>query len=114
LLLEKVVQHAFVTGAFAMDAASLRADAPFDYRWFLVSGGLAGVLFAAAFVGQVRGERRSLWLAAGLAVFDIVGEFVYQGGLSIVITVSLIAAVAVLVLAVGELRRTRDASVIAG
>lgn len=81
---EKAVQHVFVTGAFAFDAASFRDDAPFDYRWFLASGAIVAVLLAVA----LRGHRRSLQLAIALPLFNIVGEFAYQGGLNILIPIS--------------------------
>lgn len=106
LLAEKVVQHLFVTAAFATDLAQFRDDAPFDYRWFLISGGIVALLFALALYGHLQHHRWSLQLAITLAVFDIVGEFVYQGGLNIVITVSLLVATVALVLASIELRRT--------
>lgn len=104
LLGEKAIQHVFVTAAFALDAASFREDAPFDYRWFLISGSIVAVLFAVALVGYLGRRRWSLQLAIALAVFDIVGEFVYQGGLNILITISLLVAVVVLFLALAELR----------
>jgi hypothetical protein len=104
LLIEKVVQHAFVTWALAFDVADIREGLAVDYRALVVLGGIAGVLWLVAFVAHLRGDRRAAWLAVGLALFDIVGEFVAQGTLAILVTVSFVAAVAILALAARELR----------
>lgn len=106
LLAEKVVQHVVVTWAFASDALGLRDTVVVDYRWLMVSGGLVALLFAAALAGHLAGRAWSLPLAAGLALFDIAGEFVAQGTLAITVTVSFVVAIAVLLLAWREgLRR---------
>jgi hypothetical protein len=106
LLAEKVVQHAVVTWAFAADALGLRETVVVDHRWLMVSGGIAAVLFAAALAGQLAGRAWSLPVAGGLACFDIAGEFVAQGTLAITVTVSFVVAIAVLVLAWREVRRS--------
>lgn len=105
LLAEKVVQHAFITWGFTTDRFDLRADAPFDHRWFAVSGGVVAILFAVALAGKLRRARWHAPLYAGLAAFDIAGEFVYQGGPRIVITVSLLVATVLFVAGVREIRR---------
>lgn len=105
LLAEKVVQHAFITWAFASDRFGIREDVAVDYRWLMVLGAGVGILFGVALAGHLAGRGWALWLALGLAVFDIVGEFVAQGGLSIVLNVSFIVAIIVLLIAWTELRR---------
>lgn len=105
LLLEKAVQHAVVTWVFATDRFDLRQDVVLDYRWFLYAGGIVAVLFGIAFVVHAMGRRWGLYLAGALALFDIVGEFVAQGGLVILVTVSFLVAVLLLFLVVLELRR---------
>lgn len=107
LLAEKVLQHAVITWAFATDQAELREEASLDYRWFLVSGGLVGVLILFALVGHIRHAGWSTPLYTGLAAFDIAGEFVFQGGPGIVITTSLIVATVLVVLGIGEMRRNK-------
>ena len=109
LLAEKVVQHIVVTGAFATDQATFRDDAPFDHRWFLVTGGVAAALFVLALYGHLHRRRGTLQLMVALALFDIVGEFVYQGSPNIVITISLLVATAILLLAIAELRHSNSA-----
>lgn len=109
LLAEKVVQHAVVTWALAFDVADIREGLAVDYRALVVLGGIAGVLWAVAFVAHLRGDSRALWLAVGLALFDIVGEFVAQGTRWILITVSFVVAIVILALAARELRTTARA-----
>lgn len=106
LLAEKTVQHAVVTWTFVTDRFGIRDEVVVDWRWLAVIGGAAGLLFAVALVGYMGGRRWSLRLAILLASIDIVGEFVAQGTVSIVVTVSFLVAIAVLVVAVRELRRT--------
>lgn len=107
LLAEKVVQHAVVTWAFATDQAEFREEAALDWRWFVVSGGVVGILFAFALIGHIRAAAWSVWLFLGLATFDVLGEFTYQGGPRIVITISFLVALVLLFLGIGELRRTK-------
>jgi uncharacterized membrane protein len=57
------------------------------------------MLFAVALAGHLAGRTWSLPLAGGLALFDIVGEFVAQGTFAITVTVSFVVAIAVLILA---------------
>ena len=104
LALEKTVQHAVVSWAFAADAFELRTDVAVDYRWLLALGALAGALYALALLGLRRRRRWSLWLLAGLALFDLVGELVAQGTLAIAITLSWVVALVVLLLSVRALR----------
>lgn len=103
-----MIQHLVVTWAFATDQANFREEAAFDYRWFVVSGAIVAVLFAAALIGYLRRTGWSIWLFSGLAAFDIVGEFAYQGSLGILITVSFVVAVTLLLLGIRELRRTPE------
>ena len=107
MLFEKVVQHAFVTWAFAADQFGIRESVAVDYRWLTVLGAIAGVLFGIALAGHLTGRRWAAWLALALAAFDIVGEFVAQGTITIQVNVSFIVAIIVLLIAWTELRRNR-------
>ena len=107
LAAEKIVQHAFVTWAFMADVSDLRSQMAVDYRWLMVTGLVIDVLFAVALLGLIGQDRRSLYLLIVLAGADVVGEFVAQGTIAITITVSLVVAVAILLLGARALRRTR-------
>jgi hypothetical protein len=96
LLLEKTLQHIFITWVFATDRFDLRQGVVLDYRLFLYSGGVVAVLFLVALLAHLAGRRWALTLAGGLALFDILGEFVAQGGLVIRIVVSFLVAVLLL------------------
>jgi hypothetical protein len=103
LLLEKVVQHVVVTGALATGRFGVGDDLAVDAGLLAIIGGLAAALYAIALAGHLAGRRWSLWLAVVLGAVDVVGEFAAQGGLTIVVTVSFIVALAVIVLAAREL-----------
>ncbi len=92
LSLEKFVQHMFVTYAFMVDLGGIRQFVSLDYRIFMVSGFLVGILFLVSFILMTRRDRLSLNLLLGLALFDFVGEFVAQGTLFIAIPVSFVVA----------------------
>lgn len=103
---EKVVQHTFVTAVLFADAFDLREQLSLDYRWFAVSGGLAGVGYLVATAGLARGSARwALPLLGALALFDVVGEFVAQATVSITVTVSFLVALAIVALVVGAVRQ---------
>ena len=109
LAIEKVVQHAFVSFALLAGRFGLRQAVVVDYRWLGALGLLAMILFALACWGLLRGQRWSLTLLVALALFDIAGEFIAQGKVSITITVSLLVALAILFLASRLTRQPRPA-----
>lgn len=101
LSLEKFIQHMFVTYAFLVDLGGIRQSVSLDYRLFMISGFVVGILFLVSFMLMIRRNRLSLNLLLGLALFDFVGEFVAQGTLFIDIPVSfVVASVIILVLLV--------------
>lgn len=67
-----------------------------DYRWLTATGATAALLFLVSFVALLAKRRWSLTLLTGLAVFDIVGEFIAQGTVVIRVTVSFAIALMVL------------------
>ena len=97
LSLEKFVQHIYVTYAFMEDLGSIRQFVTLDYRIFMISGFLVGLLFLVSFFLMFRRNRFGLDLLLGLALFDFVGEFVAQGTLFIAIPVSFIVASLIIV-----------------
>lgn len=99
LLVEKVIQHVAVTVAFASNWDGIRASVALPYQVFMVAGLALAPLFALAAWWLLRRDRWARGLTIALALTDIVGEFVAQGGIFITITVSLLVAVALLALA---------------
>ncbi|MBM3141266.1 MAG: hypothetical protein FJZ92_13940 [Chloroflexi bacterium] len=79
LAAEKVLQHAFVTRAFAADRFGVREQVAVDYRWLTVLGALAGIGFLVAIPGRLARRRRAAWLLLALVALDVAGEFVAQG-----------------------------------
>ena len=59
----------------------------------MVAGAAVAILFALSLWGMLSGKRWALSLLIGLAVFDILGEFVAQGTLAIKIHVSFLVAI---------------------
>jgi hypothetical protein len=105
LSVEKFIQHMFVSYAFAVDLAGIRATVAVDYRLLLVSGFIVGWLFLFNIPFLWRQVRGAFYLLFGLAMFDIVGEFIAQGTLFIDLMVSfLVALVILLVLFVNRKR----------
>jgi uncharacterized membrane protein (UPF0136 family) len=98
LALEKLAQHMFVTYAFISNLGGIRGDVSLDYRIFMISGFLVGILFLVAFIMMVRHNPVSLRLLFYLSLFDLIGEFVAQGRVFITITVSLLIATAIIVI----------------
>ncbi|GMU41909.1 MAG: hypothetical protein AMXMBFR23_27750 [Chloroflexota bacterium] len=99
IAVEKTVQHLFITWAFATDRFDLREQVVVPWEPLLVSGGVVAVLFALAAGGAWGWRRWAPSLLVGLALFDIVGEFVAQGTLFIDVVVSFVVAVVLLPLA---------------
>jgi hypothetical protein len=88
LTLEKIVQHVVVTLCFLFDFGGIRATV----------AGIVALLFFIALWGLLTEKTWSISLVAGLAVFDIVGEFIAQGTIFITIMVSFVVAIVLLVL----------------
>jgi hypothetical protein len=65
----------------------------------IVLGAIVAVLFSLSLWGIATHRRWALNLVIVLAIFDIIGEFVAQGTLSIVVTVSFLVAILLLMLA---------------
>ena len=96
LSVEKFIQHMFVSYAFAVDLAGIRGTVAVDYQPLLVSGFIVGWLFLINIPFLWRPVRGAFYLLFGLAMFDIVGEFVAQGTLFIDMMLSFMVALAIL------------------
>jgi hypothetical protein len=65
------------------------------------------VLFAIACWAVLLKKDWALYLLVAISAFDIVGEFIVQGTLSIAVNVSILVAVILLILCVFQLRKLR-------
>jgi hypothetical protein len=97
LVAEKIIQHVLVTLAFIYDFVGIRATVAIDYNYLLYSGAAVALLFGLTFWSLLKKQRWGLNLVIGLALLDIVGEFVTQGSIFITLNVSFIVAIALLV-----------------
>lgn len=96
LVIEKVIQHIAVTLALVFDFSEIRATLAHDYRFFLFIGEGEAIFFALTGWGLLRRHSWAKWLVILLACADIIGEFMAQGTLMIVINVSILVAIALL------------------
>lgn len=99
LTIEKIIQHTTVTLAFYNNWNGIRSSVAVNPDVLMLLGGVAAVLWLLGLWGMLRRRSWALGLLIGLAIFDMVGEFIAQGWLTIVITVSFVVATAILVLA---------------
>ncbi len=99
LIVEKIIQHVVVTIAFATDLQGIRSTVVVNPELLMVGGAAVAVLFAVSLWGMVVRHKWAIDLVIALAVFDLVGEFVAQGRLGIVITVSFVVAAILFVFA---------------
>lgn len=105
LLLEKVVQHIFVTLAFIFNWGDIRSEVAAGPDVLMVLGAMVAVLYALGLWAFLTRRSWSVHLMVALALFDIVGEFVAQGRIDIVITVSFLVATVLLILTLRYRRR---------
>jgi len=105
LLAEKIVQHVFVTLAFWFNWQDIASTVVVNATILIVLGALAAVLYALALWGALRDKKWASLLAAGMTLFDIVGEFAAQGTLAIQLNVSFLVATLLLILALFNWRR---------
>lgn len=96
LSIEKVVQHLFVTYAFAVDLGDIRASVVIHHVPLMIVGFAVGVLFAVSSRLQFKNQRAGYVLLLYLALFDFVSEFIAQGTLAIEIVLSIVVATIIL------------------
>ena len=100
LMLEKIVQHTFVSLAFLYDIGGVRSTVAVDYRALMISGAVIAILFAVALPALIQKKRWSLYLVALLAASDIIGEFIAQGTVFVTINISIIVSTILLFLCI--------------
>jgi len=98
LICEKIIQHTAVTLAFFYNWNGIHSRVAVNPNILMALGAVLAVLFVVSLWGMIRRQKWAMSLLVGLAIFDIVGEFLAQGVFAIVITISFLVAVAILIL----------------
>ncbi len=106
LLFEKIIQHSVVTIAFYFNWADIRSTVAVNPSILMILGAIVAVLFMVSLWGMLTQQKGVINLVIALAIFDIIGEFVAQGKISIAITVSFLVATILLIL--GLIYRRQD------
>ena len=96
---EKIIQHVVVTIALGVDFGGIRSTVAVNPDLLMATGAVVAALFVLSLWGMLARRRWVLNLVIALALFDMVGEFVAQGRVDIVITVSFIVATMLFILA---------------
>ena len=110
LVVEKIIQHVFVTLAFYFDWGGIGVTVAVNPRVLMFLGAGVAILFGLALWGLLIKKGWALGLITGLAIFDLIGEFVAQGRLDIVINVSFLVALVLLILVFLYRRQERRAT----
>jgi hypothetical protein len=98
LIFEKSIQHIFVTVAFYLNWENIGSTVAVSPRILMILGALIAFLFILCLWGIITQKKWAINLIIALALFDIIGEFVAQGKIGIMINVSFIVATILLVL----------------
>jgi hypothetical protein len=99
LVCEKIVQHIFVTCALYFNWNNIQATVAINPAVLMILGAIAAVLFLISLWGLIKQRKWTTGLMISLAVFDILGEFVAQGRIGIMINVSFLVAITLPILA---------------
>lgn len=99
LLCEKIIQHSFVTVALTFNFLNIQDTVAIHHNILILAGGLVAILFGVELWGVFHHRPWTRRLLLGLALFDIVGEFLAQGTLIIDLNVSFIIALILLAMA---------------
>jgi len=106
LIIEKIIQHIVVTLAFFTNWRDIASTVAVSPSALMILGAIVALLFMLSLWGMITQKKWAVNLVMGLALFDIVGEFVAQGTLFIVVTVSILVATILLML--GLIRRRQQ------
>ena len=98
LIFEKSIQHIFVTIAFYFNWEDIGSTVVVSPKILMILGAIVAVLFILGLWGIITQQKWAINLIIALALFDIIGEFVAQGKIGIMITVSFIVAIILLIL----------------
>ena len=100
LSIEKIIQHTFVTFALYFDFGGIGSKVAVPPDLLMISGAIVTILFILSLWGMIVGRKWAINLVTGLAIFDIIGEFIAQGRIDIVTPLSFIVAILLLILAI--------------
>jgi len=106
LIFEKIIQHVIVTLAFYFNWQDIGSTVAVNPGILMILGAIVSVLFGLSLWGMIAQKEWTMNLVITLALFDILGEFVAQGRIDIVINVSFLVAVILLILALSYRRQT--------
>jgi hypothetical protein len=109
LIVEKIIQHIVVTLAFYFNWGDIASTVVVSTTILMVLGALVAILFVLSLWGMIKKQMWAINLVIALALFDIIGEFVAQGRIDILITVSFIVATLLLIFALIYRRRAHHA-----
>jgi membrane-bound ClpP family serine protease len=98
LVFEKSIQHIFVTIAFYFNWEDIGSTVVVSPKILMILGVIVAVLFILGLWGIITQKKWAINLIIALALFDIIGEFVAQGKIGIMINVSFIVATILLIL----------------
>jgi len=98
LVIEKIIQHVVVTFALYFNWKDIASTVAVSPTVLMVASAIVAVLFAIALWGLLTKKPWTIKLIIALALFDMVGEFVAQGVICIVLNVSFIVATLLLIL----------------
>jgi hypothetical protein len=107
LLIEKIVQHSYVTIALYYNLGDIRSSTSVEYSWLMLTGAFVGILFAIALISLLRKQKWSMPLIFALGLFDIIGEFIAQGRINIALNVSFIVALLLILLVCIQMMRNK-------
>lgn len=98
LIFEKIIQHIFVTSAFYFNWANIGSTVAVSPRILMILGVPLAFFFMLSLWGIITQKKWTTTLIIALALFDMIGEFVAQGKIGIMINVSFIVATILLIL----------------
>ena len=98
LICEKIIQHSVVTSALYFNWSNIRSTVAVNSTVLMILGTIAAILFVLSLWGMIKQQKWTSGLLIALALFDILGEFVAQGKIGIMINVSFLVASLLLIL----------------
>jgi hypothetical protein len=109
VVFEKIIQHSIMTLALFFNWAGIRSTIAAAPSVLILLGAIVAGLFGVSLWGIVTLQRWAINLVIALAIFDMIGEFVAQGTLSIAVAVSFLVATLLVGLALLYRRHQPDA-----